>query len=59
MKTLDIDTISPGETHLMISIPVGLTLYGRSVTITTTGIGATTKKITRTEAYRRRPVKGL
>ena len=55
MKTVDIDTISASETHLSISIPVGLTIYGKSVTIGVIGIGATGKKLTRVELWRRRP----
>lgn len=54
MRTYDIDTIGAGSTYELISIPVGLTMYGSSVTITCTGIGSTTKKITRAEVWRRR-----
>jgi hypothetical protein len=55
MKTLDIDVISASETHLTVSIPVGLTLYGKCVTIGVIGVGATGKKITRAEIWRRSP----
>jgi hypothetical protein len=54
MNTSAIDTLVTGATFKTISVPIGLTQYGKSFSITATGIGANVKKITRVELWKRR-----
>jgi len=52
MKTVDIDTIRASQTYLWVAVKNADAYIGNRATLTVIGIGATGKKITRTELWR-------